>query len=216
MGTKTIQCPECGSERVWKDGLRRFSSGGTVQRYICRSCGLRFSESTANNRVKVNIFRQTFKESNSRKGLSETNIFQSDPSFQPVAEDLSFQISEYITPQSPSTVTITEKNINIFPYYSKERRVGASSVRGVKNSASQRLVKMENVAEAKKQAAGAATKLSEADVKGKLLEFAWRMKKQGYANETIRCYTSALKVLVERGADINSPESVKEVIARQN
>jgi len=51
-------------------------------------------------------------------------------------------------------VTITEKNINIFSYYSKERRVGASSVRGAKNSASQRLVKMENVAEAKKQAAG--------------------------------------------------------------
>jgi len=22
MGTKNVQCPECGSERVWKDGLR--------------------------------------------------------------------------------------------------------------------------------------------------------------------------------------------------
>ena len=33
---------------------------------------------------------------------------------------------------------------------------------------------------------------------------------QGYADGTIRCNVSGLKVLIERGADINSPESVKE------
>ncbi|MEM2911594.1 MAG: tyrosine-type recombinase/integrase [Candidatus Bathyarchaeia archaeon] len=36
-------CPECGSIKLWKDGLRR-TSQGPVQRYICRSCGFRFSD----------------------------------------------------------------------------------------------------------------------------------------------------------------------------
>ena len=39
-------CPECGSSRLWRDGVRRIRHG-EVQRWLCRSCGLRFSESTA-------------------------------------------------------------------------------------------------------------------------------------------------------------------------
>jgi integrase len=37
-------CPECGSERSYKDGLRYSSNGDSVQRFLCRECGLRFSE----------------------------------------------------------------------------------------------------------------------------------------------------------------------------
>jgi len=66
-----------------------------------------------------------------------------------------------------------------------------------------------------KQAAGATEKSVESQTKQKLIEFAWWMKKQGYADETIRCNVSALKILAIRGADIHSPESVKEVIAKQ-
>jgi len=36
-------CPQCGSKRVWKDGLR-YTSFGAIQRYICRTCGYRFSD----------------------------------------------------------------------------------------------------------------------------------------------------------------------------
>jgi integrase len=49
----------------------------------------------------------------------------------------------------------------------------------------------------------------------RILDFLWWMKRQGYADETIRGYVLALKVLVSRGADLSSPESVKEVIAKQ-
>ena len=38
-------CPQCGSRKVWKDGLR-YTSNGAIQRYLCRSCGYRFSESS--------------------------------------------------------------------------------------------------------------------------------------------------------------------------
>jgi len=73
----------------------------------------------------------------------------------------------------------------------------------------------EKTSKSERWAAGATKKLSDAEVKGKLVEFAWWMKKQGYAEETIRCNVSALRVLASRGADLSSPESVKEVISRQ-
>jgi predicted RNA-binding Zn-ribbon protein involved in translation (DUF1610 family) len=38
----TPRCPECGSQRVWKDGLR-YNPFGMIQRYLCRNCGYRFS-----------------------------------------------------------------------------------------------------------------------------------------------------------------------------
>ena len=37
------KCPECNSQKTWKDGLR-YVQGKLVQRYLCRSCGYRFSE----------------------------------------------------------------------------------------------------------------------------------------------------------------------------
>ncbi|MCK4478383.1 site-specific integrase [Candidatus Bathyarchaeota archaeon] len=41
------------------------------------------------------------------------------------------------------------------------------------------------------------------------------MKKNGYADTTIRVNTTVLKVLWQRGADVLNPESVKETIAEQ-
>ena len=38
-----MQCPECGSTRICKDGAR-YTNEGQVQRYLCRDCGFRFSE----------------------------------------------------------------------------------------------------------------------------------------------------------------------------
>ena len=39
---KTVTCPECGSQRNYKDGLR-YTRNGELQRYLCRDCGGRFS-----------------------------------------------------------------------------------------------------------------------------------------------------------------------------
>ena len=40
-------CPECGSTNNWKDGTRQ-TEYGKVQRYFCRECGYRFSETSSN------------------------------------------------------------------------------------------------------------------------------------------------------------------------
>jgi len=43
----TVECPSCRNERIWKDGIRHTRNGG-VQRYLCRECGYRFSETSWN------------------------------------------------------------------------------------------------------------------------------------------------------------------------
>jgi integrase len=47
------KCPECGSNLLYKDGLRYFDDGSTVQRFLCRnrSCGLRFSDPSKTNKA---------------------------------------------------------------------------------------------------------------------------------------------------------------------
>jgi integrase len=37
-------CPQCGSNRLYRDGLRYLADGAIVQRWLCRDCNYRFSE----------------------------------------------------------------------------------------------------------------------------------------------------------------------------
>jgi len=39
------KCPNCNNNRIWKDGKRK-NQKGIVQRYVCRECDYRFSESS--------------------------------------------------------------------------------------------------------------------------------------------------------------------------
>ena len=39
-----LNCPECGSTKLCKDGMRYLAGGSTVQRYLCKNCGYRFSD----------------------------------------------------------------------------------------------------------------------------------------------------------------------------
>jgi len=37
------KCPECGSDLLYKDGLRHLANGESIQRCLCRKCSYRFS-----------------------------------------------------------------------------------------------------------------------------------------------------------------------------
>jgi integrase len=52
-----------------------------------------------------------------------------------------------------------------------------------------------------------------ADAKGKIIEFMWILKKQGYSEQTIRSYVTLLNTFVAKGVDILDPEDVKKAIA---
>ena len=54
----------------------------------------------------------------------------------------------------------------------------------------------------------------EADSKGKITEFLWRMQKQNRSKLTIDGYRWALYKIVEKGADLEDTESVKDTLAR--
>jgi len=67
-----------------------------------------------------------------------------------------------------------------------------------------------------KRDAGATITSSEAEVKGKIIEFLWYLKKQGYAPSTIDTYARIIKTLYNKGANLYDAESVKKVIAQQD
>jgi len=75
------------------------------------------------------------------------------------------------------------------------------------------LVKVEP--QTQEKAGAGATKPDQTDIKGKLVDYSWWLKKNGYAESTIITNTKILKTLVKRGASLLDSESIKEVIAKQ-
>jgi len=120
-----------------------------------------------------------------------------------------YQLSEHIqtTQRDLKNSYVDFKNDS---HLTSIRRVSATKPKGAKN-----LVKVESRIE--KRAAGATTqpKPDSATVKGKLVEFAWELKKQNLADSTRELYGRMLRKLVTVGADITEPESVKDAIAKQ-
>ena len=39
---KNVTCPNCGSNKIKKDGKRKTKNRGEIQRHKCKGCGLRF------------------------------------------------------------------------------------------------------------------------------------------------------------------------------
>lgn len=39
-----LLCPQCSSNKLWRDGMRFPMFGDQIQRWLCRDCGLRFSD----------------------------------------------------------------------------------------------------------------------------------------------------------------------------
>ena len=148
------KCRECGSQRVWKAGIR-YTPFGEVQRYLCRDCGHRFSVQS---------------------------------SAEPLQKIRRWSIN------SDSAILLG-------------CQVCVSEAEGTKN--------LEEEETRLKEAQRESTALSQADVKGKIVEFSWWMQKQGYAEQTILGRTQLLKILTDRGANLLDPESIKETITKQ-
>jgi integrase/predicted RNA-binding Zn-ribbon protein involved in translation (DUF1610 family) len=202
-----LRCPECGSQRTWRDGIRQ-TEDGPVQRYLCRLCGFRFSQSTVNLGVKSNVARQVVKQPDSGEDLSQTDILQVDLSIKPALKDLALQRRENVGSHSTSLVTIPEKGLNSFRVYNRERQVCVSEGEA-KNLAEMQGKTQQN------QAAGVTTPTDSTTLKGKIVEFAFWMQKQGYKESTMKTRIMRLQTLVKRGVDLLDPESFKKILAMQ-
>ena len=150
------KCPECGSQRVWKDGIR-YTPYGEVQRYLCRNCAYRFSHSEGSEPFEAHqkVHRQIL------------SCGSTIPSSRQVC------------------VSQTKAMINLATVESRNQE----------------------------KAAGATEKT--ADIQGKIVEVAWHLKKEGRSESTIINYSRYLRLLVQHGANLHDPETIKEILAQQ-
>jgi len=202
-------CPLCGSKSVWRDGLR-YTAQGPIQRFLCRFCGYRFSES----KVKFNVSSQISKAFHSKPELLNKRVAASTFAFKEEANPLPLQGSENVASHINSFETFVGKGLYTLPDYNRKRRVcGKSSL--PKNSAGKAVALTEEKTLTQKWDAGATEKTSiNVDVEGKLLEYAWHLKKNGFSEATIETRVKKLKRLMKLGANLFNPESVKDAMAK--
>ena len=92
---------------------------------------------------------------------------------------------------------------------------GMSAIQEIAEYATLEVSKNLVSAEDKSNFAAAGVTLPSSDPKSEILAYSWKMQKEGYGLETIRCNTGSLKALLARNADLDDPETVKEALARE-
>ena len=200
MRKEEPNCPECGSSRVWRDGLRYPKEGSSpIQRYLCRSCGRRFSQPT----VKFNITSQVFKRSKPRKDLAHNVVSSLDFPLKEPRDDFSLLGSEDVASHRR---TVVGQRLNTFRDYGSTRRIGASE-REAKN-----LAKTQGTRQ--KWAVGA-TKLTKEDIKGLHINFLWWIKKEGFAASTAIRRAKLIRQMAKHGVNLWDPDDVKRWIAQR-
>ncbi|MDI6847764.1 MAG: tyrosine-type recombinase/integrase [Candidatus Bathyarchaeia archaeon] len=198
-----LTCPECGSKRLFKDGLRYLKDGSTVQRLLCRDCGYRFSQP----QVKVDIPSKPLKASNPRKDNLKKRILNVDFPFKEISDSLPLPISEDVASHDKSTITTTEKGLNTLPFYNSKRQVCVSE-REAKNLAK---------SEARQEKAQREGTAETADVKGKIIQFLWHLKRKGkYVESTIKQTNQLLRLLIKNGVNLLKPDSITDFLATKN
>ena len=78
-----------------------------------------------------------------------------------------------------------------------------------------RLVENLVIVEPPKEGLAGATKLSQGNIKGRIVNYILRLKNDGYADSTIESYARILRVLADRDVNLCDPESVKHAIRQQ-
>ncbi len=191
-----IICPSCGSDKSFRDGTRQTHSRGLIQRFLCRSCGYRFSES----QIKINVVDQG-RSFDSSSNLTKTIISNGDFSIKKVMDDSSFTLSKDVTSHN---ITDVGKNLNKFSSYNSKRQVCVEETKNL--SATTEIKTVAGVI-------GKSKPLPQ-EAKGHLTKYKAYLEREGYDSETR--YPQFLETLARRGANLLNPEDVKTVIARQN
>jgi len=108
-----LQCPVCGSSRIWKNG---FKYG--VQTYLCLDCSRRFNDPKQKPvikfKIKKNIISQSVEKLDSRPDFAQVSIGQFDSAIKKTLNDSSFSIREDVSSHLGSHESILGKNINGF------------------------------------------------------------------------------------------------------
>jgi integrase/transcription elongation factor Elf1 len=192
------RCPECGSQKLYRDGWRH-TPESSIQRFLCRNCGYRFSQGLSKLNQQVKVPGQ-FRALKPCPDLAEPSVRKRDFSVEKLLNDGSLTLGEDI---ASHTVTDVGKGLNNLRSYSCKRQVCESLTRGSKNLSS--VAKTEIAAGEESQSK---------EVKGLIIQFMAWLEKEGYAKETR--YPNSLKTLARLGANLLDPENVKQVLGKHN
>jgi len=200
------KCPECNSNRLYKDGIRYLADGSSIQRWLCRNCGYRFSQPN----VKINIATKSAKLLNPSANLTEKMISSTKFPFQKgFNSSFLFGCEDIRSQDSKPHITKIGKSLNTFPHYNSD---GEYAVKEKQPKNSPRTLVLNQTVETKSELSAGATE--KADIKGKILEFLWQLKKEGLEDQSIKTYDTVLKLLMKSCGNLE-PESVKEVLAKK-
>ncbi len=174
----------------------RSTRNGDVQRYLCRSCGYRFSETIK----KIDVFRKPgVEKADSMNKLTQTRIHTRNLTSKEAFNKSSLTLSENVSSHSKSTnIPIVGKDLYALPSNSRNRQVCVSE-REPKNLIQQRT--------RQKQAAGATL-----DTKGYIVTYEAKMILKGLKPLTILRRISVLRLLMKRGANLLDPKSTFKTI----
>jgi integrase len=112
------KCPLCGSERLYKDGLRYFNDGSDIQRWLCRDCGYRFSE------------RKPLQE-NPNWQINTASAYLSNRQVCELLTEESKNLAEVARQETaPREGTLSQQKIIDFMWYMKKKGLAESTVRG--------------------------------------------------------------------------------------
>jgi len=179
------QCPQCSSQRTWKDGLRQ-TRLGPVQRFLCRECGYQFSETSS-------IAPQ--------RNFNAPQITREPTSLFNTGNSLLNKHSSEGSRRSEGSQRIHTWFLKTTDNKPSNRQICAAQTTGAKN-----LAETQEIPTQEKAQRGVTTTL--------ILDYAWQAKKRGLAESTIEQRVLRLKMLVKRGADLTDPDSVSTVLAR--
>jgi integrase len=80
-------CPECGSKKLYRDGLRYLGDNSSVQRWLCRTCAYRFSERPVQKNQELSINRPAALRSRRQICVQETKNLDPQSETKTVAGD---------------------------------------------------------------------------------------------------------------------------------
>ena len=153
-------CPQCGSKKLWRDGLRYSLFGDRIQRWLCRNCGLRFSDPVDVQKA-WSTFERVERVDTEEVKATETLVINC----QICATETAFGGAKNLDHTTETTTVVGD-----------ERQ-------------------------------------TRTDQKGKLVDYLWHLKKQGYSEETVKTRAKLLTQLHRQGTNLFNPEDVKKAIA---
>ena len=184
-----MECKECGSIRLYKDGLRYLSDGSSVQRFLCRDCGHRFSESV----VKLDVISEVIKGLDSGPNLRKGAVCNVDFSSDKSGDDSSFALGKDSSVHNDVNVG---KELNTLLSYNSNCQICARRAKNLTTA-----LEINTIAGEGKET-----------TKGKILQFVLWLKLQGCSEHTVKGWGQKLNRLA-KNADLSEPESVKKCLA---